>query len=148
MHSRIILAIVLIATLSLSFTGCGAGPAGPQISVEDTWARPAPITGGNAGMFMRLVNKGGQADRLVGGASLVAAAVEVHKTTMVDGVMKMERIPGIEVPAKGQVELKPGDLHVMLIDLNQPLAAGDRVPITLRFEKSGEMKLEVEVRGP
>ena len=144
MHRPIILAATLITALGLA--ACTAGSSGPQISVEDAWARPVPAAGGNGAVFMRLVNAGDEADQLVGGESPVAGTVEVHKTTMEEGVMKMEHIPGLEVPPKGEVLLKPGDYHVMLIDVGKPLVPGDTLPITLRFEKSGEMEMDVEVR--
>jgi len=144
MRQGITVAILLITALLLS--ACGAGSAGPQISVEDAWARPVPAAGGNGAVFMRLVNSGGEADQLVGGESPVAGGVEVHQTKMEEGVMKMEHIPGLEVSPKDEVLLEPGGYHVMLIEVNQPLAAGDSLPITLRFEKSGEMKLDVQVR--
>jgi len=144
MLHRIIFAMALIATLIL--TACVAGSTGPQVSVEDAWARPVPAAGGNGAIFFQLVNTGNEADQLVGGETPAAGTVEVHQTKMEEGVMKMEHISGLEVPAKGEVVLKPGGYHVMLIDVNQPLAPGDTLPITLRFEKSGEMKMDVEVR--
>jgi copper(I)-binding protein len=144
MHRAIILAAILIVALGLA--ACTAGSSGPQISVEDAWARPVPAAGGNGAVFMRLVNAGDEADQLVGGESPVAGTVEVHKTTMEEGVMKMEHIPGLEIPPKGEVLLKPGDYHVMLIDVGGSLVPGDTLPITLRFEKSGEMEMDVEVR--
>ncbi len=144
MHRSFIIAMVFVAALSLS--ACGAGPSGPQVSVEEAWSRPVPAAGGNGAVFMRLVNGGNEADQLVGGEALVAGAVEVHKTTMEEGVMKMEHIPGLEIPAKREVSLEPGGYHVMLIGVNQALQPGDTLPITLNFEKSGEMQLEVQVR--
>jgi copper(I)-binding protein len=145
MRQSITIAILLITALIL--TTCGtAGSAGPQISVEDAWARPVPAAGGNGAVFMRLVNSGGEADQLAGGESLFAGSVEVHQTKMEEGVMKMEHIPGLEVPPKSEVILEPGGYHVMLIDVSQPLAVGDSLPITLHFEKSGEMELDVQVR--
>ena len=144
MHHRIVLALALI--LALGLTACATGSSGPQISVDDAWARPVPAAGGNGAVFMRLVNSGDEADQLVGGASPMAGAVEVHRTIMEEGVMKMEHIPGLEIPPKGEVLLKPGDYHVMLIDVGHSLAPGDTLPITLRFEKSGEMEMDVEVR--
>lgn len=137
--------IALITALIL--TACGMVSAGgPQISIEDAWARPVPAAGSNGALFFRLVNAGNEADQLVGGRSPLAGTIEVHKTTMEEGVMKMEYIPGLEVPAKSEVLLKPGDYHVMLIDVSTTLASGDTFPITLIFEKSGEMTLDVEVR--
>jgi len=145
MTHKSIIPIVFITALVL--TACGIVTAGgPQISVEDAWARPVPVAGGNGAVFLRLINAGNEADQLIGGQSPVAGAVEVHKTTQQEGVMKMEHIPGLEVPAKGEVPLKPGDYHIMLIDVSTALAPGDTLPITLRFEKSGDLTLEVEVR--
>ncbi|MCK4899380.1 MAG: copper chaperone PCu(A)C, partial [Anaerolineales bacterium] len=54
----------------------------------------------------------------------------------------------VDVPARGQVELKPGGLHIMLIGLSRDLKAGDQVSLSLGFEKSGEIKVEAEVRAP
>jgi copper(I)-binding protein len=139
----------IIATALITFlviSGCGAGSAGPQFRVEDAWTRPVPAAGGNGAVFMRLVNAGNEADQLVGGESPLASAVEVHKTTMEEGVMRMEHIPGLEVPPKGEVLLKPGGYHVMLIDVDRSLAPGDILPITLRFEKTAEIEIDVEVR--
>lgn len=140
--------IILLLSTALILAACGSGSAGPQIAVEDAWARPAPAAGGNTAVYARLVNTGREADQLTGGKSSLATAVEVHKTTMAEGVMKMEPISRLEIPAKGEVQLQPGGLHVMVIDLNMPLSPGDTIPITLRFEKSGEIELEVEVREP
>jgi copper(I)-binding protein len=144
MNHRIIIVMVFATALVLS--ACGAGSTGPQISVEEPWARPVPAAGGNGAVFFRLVNAGNEADQLVGGDSPVAGAVEVHKTTMEEGVMKMEHIPGLEVPAKGEILLEPGGYHVMLIDVSKSLKPGDSLPITLRFQESGEMQMDVEVR--
>jgi copper(I)-binding protein len=144
MLHRPIIAIALITALVLS--ACGTISTGPQISVEDAWARPVPAAGGNGTVYFRLVNTGNEADQLLGGESPVAGSVEVHKTTMEEGVMRMEHIPGLEMPPKGEVLLKPGGYHVMLIDVDQSLAPGDTLPITLRFEKTAEIKIDVEVR--
>ena len=145
MHRKLVLAVALIAAL-VGLTACGAGPNGPQVSVEDAWARPVPAAGGNGAVYARLVNAGDEAARLVGGQSPVAGGVEIHQTTMEEGVMKMQHIPGLEIPPKGEILLRPGDYHVMLIDVGQSLVPGDTLPITLRFEKSGEMEMDVEVR--
>ncbi|GAB4541994.1 MAG: hypothetical protein Kow0063_33410 [Anaerolineae bacterium] len=144
MIHKTILALVSVTVLILA--ACGPGSPGPQIRVEDAWARPVPAAGGNGAVFMRLANTGSASDQLVGGQSPAAGAVEVHKTTMAEGVMTMEHIPSLEVPARGEVLLKPGGYHIMLIGVTQPLSPGDSLPITLRFEKAGEMTVDVEVR--
>ena len=144
MLHRSIIAITLITALVLS--ACGTESTGPEISVEDAWARPVPAAGGNGAVFFRLVNTGNEADQLIGGESPVAGSVEIHKTTMEEGVMRMEHIPGLELPVKGEALLEPVGYHVMLIGANTSLALGDTLPITLRFEKSGEIQMEVQVR--
>jgi copper(I)-binding protein len=144
MLHRSIIAITLITALVLS--ACGTESTGPQIGVEDAWTRPVPAAGGNGAVFFRLVNTGNEADQLIGGESPVAGSVEVHKTTMEEGVMRMEHIPGLELPANGEFLLEPGGYHVMLVGVNTSLALGDTLPITLHFEKSGEIQMEVQMR--
>jgi hypothetical protein len=98
-------------------------------------------------VYLTVINEGREADRLVGARSDVAAAVELHQTKMEGGVMKMQPVTGgIEIPARGRVELKPGGYHIMLIGLKRDLKAGDRFAVTLEFEKSGAVTVESEVR--
>ena len=103
---------------------------------------------GTGAIFMTLVNQGRESDRLVGVQADVAATVEIHQTTMEGEVMRMQQVSSIEVPARGQVELKPGGYHIMLIGLRRNLEAGDRFEVTLAFEQSGTLALEAEVRQP
>jgi copper(I)-binding protein len=156
----------LLVTLLL--IACGA-PAGPKIAVEGVWARPvmtmaaspegrATPTGGamatpatgmagpTSAVFMVIRNEGRDPDRLVAAATEVAQVVELHQTKMEGGVMRMNQVPAIEVPAGGRVELKPGDYHVMLIGVRRELKLGDRFPVRLQFEKSGSLTVEAEVR--
>jgi hypothetical protein len=61
--------------------------------------------------------------------------------------MRMREVPGYEVPGRGRVELKPGGAHLMLVDIKRPFKAGEKIPLTLRFEKAGEVKVELQVRA-
>ena len=112
--------------------------------VEAPWVRPTAPGAKVGGAFMTLVG-GKEADRMISASSPVAAVVELHTHLMEDGVAKMRAIPVIEVPAGGKVELKPGGLHLMLINLKAPLKAGETVPLKLRFEKAGEVDILVPV---
>jgi hypothetical protein len=104
---------------------------------------------GTGAVFMLLVNDGAEADRLLGGSTDVAEVVEIHETTMEGEVMKMRMLPdGLEIPAKGEVLLKPGGYHVMLIGMKQDLKPGDPFTVDLEFEKSGTVTVEPEVRNP
>ncbi|MDG4597945.1 MAG: copper chaperone PCu(A)C [Candidatus Contendobacter sp.] len=116
------------------------------IKVEEPWARESPPTVTNGAAYMTLVNTGKEADRLVGASGEVSATVELHTHLMEDGVMKMRPIKAIEVNPGEPAVLRPGGLHIMLIGLKKPLVAGQTFPLRLRFEKAGEMPVEVKVR--
>lgn len=116
--------------------------AQPKIEVKEAWVREVPPTSRMSAAYMVIENKGNQPDRLIDASNNVSEVTELHET--VDG--KMRRIKAIEVPAGGKVELKPGGLHIMLINLKKPLREGDTVELTLRFEKSGEIKIQAPVR--
>ena len=161
----LILASILLAAWLAACGGASAGDA-PSIEVSDPWARAMSMMAGegggetqpggemggmggfNSAAYMLLRNTGGADDRLLGVRSDVAEAVELHISEMKDGVMSMHPVEGVDLPAGGQAELKPGGLHVMLIGLKQELKPGDKVRLTLVFEKSGEMVVEAEVRMP
>jgi copper(I)-binding protein len=79
----------------------------------------------------------------------VAKVVEIHETRMEGDVMKMQMLPdGLEVPARGEVQLRPGGYHVMLIGLQRDLEVGDRFAVELLFDKSESLVVEPEVRQP
>jgi len=122
-----------------------AGDAG-AIAVGSAWTRATAPSARNGGAFMTIRNATGTPDRLVAAASPAAARTELHAHTMTDGVMRMRPVKGgIAVPADGTVELKPGGLHVMLMDLKAPLAEGSDVPITLTFEHAGTITIHALV---
>lgn len=120
------------------------GAAFAQITVENPWTRPTPPSAKLAAGYLTVVNAGA-ADRLVGASSPVAARVETHVTRNDGGIFRMRQVPGLDVPANGRLELKPAGAHLMLVDLERPLRQGEKVPVTLRFEKAGEVKLELVV---
>lgn len=141
-----LISIILAGLLAIIMSGCSATAAGPQIVQHDAWGRPSPKMAGTGVVYVVIENKGGQADRLVGAITTVADTVELHESFMEGDVMKMRPIPVLDVPAGGTVELKPGGYHLMLIDLAKPLESGSHIAVTLRFEKSGDVPLDVEIR--
>jgi copper(I)-binding protein len=114
-----------------------------QVRVEGAWARPTVPGQQGGGGYLTLTSP--VADRLVGGSTPAAQRLELHTMSMQGDVMQMRQIDAIELPAGRKVELKPGGLHVMFIGIAQPLTLGSKVPVTLRFEKAGEVKVEFEV---
>ena len=119
-----------------------------SIQVANPWAPATPSGAKTGAVYMTIDNKLSIADRLTGLSSEVAKKLQIHETKMENGIMKMREISGgLPVPAGGSVVLKPGGYHVMLIDLNRPLKAGETFPVTLVFEKAGKVSITVSVQS-
>lgn len=102
----------------------------------------APVGAG----YVTILNTGPNDDRLVSASSPVAGVAQLHEMKMEGDVMKMAELPdGIAIPAGSTVTLSPGGLHIMLMDLKQPLVEGTMVPLTLTFEKSGTIEIQLAV---
>ncbi|WP_345534793.1 copper chaperone PCu(A)C [Viridibacterium curvum] len=116
-----------------------------KLRIIHPWARataPGAMAGGG---FLKIENKG-EADRLVSASAGVSEAVELHTMSMEGDVMKMQKLDrGIELPAGKTTELKPGGLHIMFIGLKAPLKQGEKFPLKLKFEKAGEVNVEVAI---
>ena len=135
------ISILLVSLLLL--TACG--PA--QLTVTGAWARPAD-EGGNSAVYFVINNPLDAEDTLLRVEANVAEAVEIHMTSMLDeegDVMGMMPMDNVAVPAGGSVAFEPGGLHVMLVDLNQPLEPDSEVFLRLVFENAGEITLTVPV---
>ena len=150
--SRSIVRIGLLLAMSLIIAvlaACSGGVQGPNVTIEDVWARPSPAAEGTSAAYMMLKNSGSEADTLVKAAGTVSEAVEIHEMVMENEVMKMRPVTGqrLDIPAGGAVELKPGGYHIMLIGLKQQLKPGDKIDLTLTFEKSGDKTVQAEVRA-
>jgi copper(I)-binding protein len=134
-------------TFALTLLLLLASPAYAQgkVEIQNPWSRATPPGATLAAGYLVITNKGGVADRLVGGSSPLAARVETHVTLREGEVMKMRPVKGYDVPAGGSFEAKPGGAHLMFVGIKQPFKVGDKVPATLRFEKAGEVKVEFAV---
>ena len=124
-----------------------ATQAGP-LRIEQAWSRATP-GGASVGVgYLRLTNTGNTPERLLGGATDIAARIETHDMKMEDGVMKMRALPrGIEIAPGATVELKPGGMHLMIMGLKQGLKAGESIPVKLQFEKAGVVPVSFSVMG-
>ena len=119
-------------------------PAWAQVSAERPWTRATP-PGATVGAGFVTLRNTGAADRVVGATSPVAGRVEMHVTIREGEVMRMRQVRSLEVPAGGSYELKPGGAHLMLVDLKRPLRKGERIPLTLKLERAGELKVQLPV---
>ena len=123
-----------------------AGSAWSQVEISDAWMRATAPGQKTAAGYMTIRNKSAQPERLVGGSSQAAAKLETHVSIKDGDIMRMREVKAYEIPAKGTFELKPNGSHLMLVDLKRPLKEGEKVPVVLKFEKSGEVKVDFEVR--
>ncbi len=111
-------------------------------------ALETPPNARNAGGFLSIYNYSSEPDRLISASSPIAERVELHTMTMENDVMRMRELEdGIELPANAQVDLEPGGLHVMFINLSQPFVEGEEVPVTLTFANGDEQEIVLPVRA-
>jgi len=131
--------LLLVAALVLAAT------AHAQVTIERPWVRATPPGAKVGGGYLTIRNADAVADRLVGASSPAAARVELHEHVRDGEIMKMRQVHAFDVPAKDAFELKPGGGHLMFVELRQPFKEGGRVPVTLKFEKAGEISAEFHV---
>lgn len=118
------------------------------IVVEKPFSRATP-GGARVGVgYLTIINKGTTADRLVSATSPSAEKVEIHEMKMDDGVMKMRELAGgVPIEPGKRSMLAPGGNHLMLMGLKAPLKEGEKVPVTLTFEKAGKVDVALDVMG-
>ena len=151
MHRRTLLAAAFLLATPVAAQQAGAQQAG-EIVVTRAWTRAAGQNGTGAG-FLSIANRGSAADRLVGASSPIARVVEIHTHIREGDILRMRPVAAIDLPPGGTVTLQPGGFHLMLIGLKEPLIQGQSVPLTLRFERAGELQVMLAVqpagaRGP
>jgi len=137
----------LFAASLLFSAGVFAGAA-DNVAVQDPYVRLAPPNAPATGAFMVIKNNGDKDVKVLKADNPVSKVTELHTHLNEGGVMKMRPVPSIDIKAKGEAVLKPGGLHVMLIDLKAPMKEGDVVPITLTFDDGSSKKVDAKVVRP
>ncbi|QWE01042.1 copper chaperone PCu(A)C [Polynucleobacter sp. JS-Mosq-20-D10] len=142
---------IVIGLISLSAAAFTAGAYAQNakvgsLQIENAYTRSTVPGQMAAGGFMKIENKGG-VDLLVSASSPVAGEVQLHEMAMEGNVMKMRQVKDIPVPAGGAVELKPGGMHLMFMNIKAPLTAGETVPVKLKFAKAGEVEVKMPVNA-
>ncbi|UMA65395.1 copper chaperone PCu(A)C [Roseivivax marinus] len=139
----------MIRTLSLAATLVAgtAAMATADIIIHDAYARSATPVAKSGAAFMVIENDGAEADRLIGVASEAAAVVELHTHAQDDtGMMLMRPVEGgLEIPADGSHALQRGGDHVMFMGLTEGWENGDTIPVTLTFERAGDVQVDIVV---
>ena len=116
-----------------------------DVTIESPWIRGVVAGQSATGAFMRI--RSTEATELVAVSSPAAANASVHRTAMVDGMMAMEPVDSLAIPAHGSVALEPGGFHVMLVGLRGPLRVGDDVALTFVFRAAGGRETSVTVQA-
>jgi periplasmic copper chaperone A len=119
-----------------------------DLVISQGWSRATPGGAKIGGGYLTVENKGSAPDRLIHAAGDVAGKIEVHEMAMKNGVMTMRPVDnGLTIEPGKTVKLAPGGFHLMMFDLKNPLKQGDKVPVTLEFEKAGKVTLSLDVEG-
>lgn len=132
-------AATLTATYAADFT---AG----SLEINDLWVRGSVPGQTNGAGYMQINNPTGVSDRLLSAQSEASNRLELHTVLTENGVAKMRQVPGIDIPAKGSVKLAPGGFHMMFLQLTGPFKQGEMVPVVLKFEKAGEVRVNFTVK--
>lgn len=149
---KVLLSVLATALLLPGLSACGAKEeAGPAITISNPVVRaiddmsPANKETGKfmTGSFMTIANSSDEDITLVGGSSDVAGIIEIHE--VIDGAM-VPMANGLVIPAKGEVKLRMGGYHVMLMELASTLAAGDEVAVTLEFSNGDTVDYTAPVK--
>lgn len=147
MKRHLAAAAFALALANLAAPTYAAEPALQTVAVSGAWARATPPGMTVAAVYLTLTG-GPRTDRLVGAATPRAAMAQIHVVSETAGMARMRPTEGVEVPAHASVALAPQGTHIMLMDLPQPLVAGEHFPLTLQFEQAGKIGISVEVRAP
>jgi copper(I)-binding protein len=147
------LALFVCLTLVLSACAATASSQGPGIEVTDPWVRTVGnmqgMGGSSTAFFMKLQNNTSEPDMLLKVESDVAEMVQIHLSEIdANGVSSMHEVEGVEIPANGAAELKPGSYHIMVMGLKREIKEGDLITFTLTFRNAGTITVEAPVKTP
>lgn len=129
-----VLAVVLVPV---------AGAA--EVTVDQPWARATIGQVPNGVAYLSVTNHGHSTERVIAAATPVADHASLHTHVTEGGMMRMKAVEAVTVAPGATVSFEPGGLHVMLMGLHKPLREGDRIELTLTFERAGERTVEVPV---
>ena len=119
-----------------------------DLVITQAWSRATPGGAKVAGGYLTIENKGTAPDKLIGVSAEIAGKVEVHEMATDNGVMKMRLLEkGLAIDPGKTVKLAPGGYHLMMQELKGPLKQGDKVPVTLEFEKAGKVAVTLDVQA-
>lgn len=117
-----------------------------SIVVRNAWTRPTAAGMPMGVAYFTLINEGTSADAVIAASSPIAGSVEMHESTMTDGMARMRPLKEIAIAPKSTVKVAPNGIHLMLVDLKSPLEAGTTVPLVLQLRKAGNIEILLAVQ--
>lgn len=117
-----------------------------DLHIEHPWSREMPPVAPAAAAYFVVENNGKTDDALLSVSTPQAGVAQMHENLVKDGVMKMQEVKRVDIPAGGEMRFEPKGYHVMLLELKSQLKDGERFPLTLNFEKAGSVTVEVAVQ--
>lgn len=138
--------VCMVISVLFFHTAIAQSSANTGLAFETPWVRASAPGQKNGAGYVQIQNKSNQTDRLISATTENIGRVELHTIINENGVAKMRQVQGIEVPAGSGATLAPGGFHIMFMGLTEPFKAGEVVPVTLRFEKAGEIKISFEIK--
>lgn len=138
--------LLLTALLTCAWGALAHEYQAGDLHIEHPWSREMPANAPTAAAYFIVHNQGANADRLLAVDTPVAGKAELHEHVHKDGLMKMQQVPSVTIPAGGETAFAPMGYHLMLFDLKQQFRDGERFPLTLHFEKAGDVQVEVAVQ--
>jgi copper(I)-binding protein len=122
--------------------------AAGDLVISQGWTRATPGGAKVAGAYLVIANKGATPDRLISATADFAEKAQLHEMTMNNGVMTMRPVDdGLVIDPGKTVKLAPGGYHLMLVGLKWPLRQGEKVAITLEFERAGPVGVPLDIEG-
>jgi periplasmic copper chaperone A len=143
-----ILAFTFFLAILVAVPACADEIKAGDLVISQAWSRATPGGAKIGGGYLTIENRGSTPDRLIHCSGEIAGKVEVHEMSMKNGVMTMRPLDnGLTIEPGKTVKLAPGGFHLMLFDLKSPLKQGDKVPVTLEFEKAGKVMISLDVES-
>jgi len=138
--------LLALAAIALTHTAFAADFRAGDLLIKDVHARPTVPGQTSGAAYLSIDNNGKSGDKLIRVSTTLAASAEIHSTSMDGGIMRMREVDALDLQPAAHVTMTPGDgYHIMLVGLKKALVPGQKVPLSLRFEKAGKLDIEAIV---
>lgn len=119
-----------------------------SLHIEHPWSRATPKGASVGAGYLLIENRGSATDRFISASAAIAGRAEIHEMAVTDSIMRMRPLAnGVEIAPGMSAKFEPGGLHLMFLELKRPLEKGERIKVTLNFEKAGAVEVEFVVEA-